>query len=72
MQKLTESALLPECDSNTPTFAHWALTEGQPCAWGRTRWDPMCRCLVTRVPIYTTHTSVLLSEAAGVGWGQEG
>lgn len=72
MQKLTESALLPGWpDSKTPTFAHWAFIEGQPHAWGRTRWNPMCRCLVTRVPIYT-HNSVPLSEAAGAGWGQEG
>lgn len=55
------------------SFVHWALTKGQYSAWSRTRWNPMVRCLVTKVPRYT-HTSVPLSEAVcggGAGDGRE-
>lgn len=70
MQKQTKPALLPGWpDSKTPTFVHWALTEGYRRAWDRTRRNPICRCLAAKVPIYTG-TSVPLSEAAGGGWGE--
>lgn len=57
-------------NNTTPAFVP---TKGQYPAWGRVRWNPIGRCLVTKAPRYTL-TSVPLSEAAcgERGWGGEG